>query len=166
MDQHRMKYVTDLKAWELPRLQDLEDRLVEELIAEVPPGFDRSRLGEKLYNRFLRRLRELAQTVVNETIEYWLKGLADGNDGAFPELCLEFPYLERGEEMDALTVVYSVDNEGGTRTELVRTTLSEALMRCMEQEPGPGDMRVRAGIVAAELRALAERIEGSTPARS
>ena len=166
MDQHRMKYVTDLKTWELPRLQDLEDRLVEELIAEVPPGFDRSRLGEKLYNRFLQRLRELAQTVVNETIEYWLKGLADGNDGAFPELSLEFPYLERGEEMDVLTVVYSVDNEGGTRTELVRTTLSEALMRCMEQEPAPGDMRVRAGIVAAELRALAERIEGSAPARS
>jgi len=156
------KYVTDLKAWELPRLADLEDDLVDQLLAELPPGFDRERLGEDLYERFMARLRELAQTVVNETIEYWLKGLVDGNNGRHPELCVEVPYLERGEEVDALTVAYAVDNENGTRSELLRTTLSAVLFRCMQQR-GPTNRDRRARVVAAELRSLAARIEGAVP---
>lgn len=167
MGRERGGYVTDLKGWELPRLQDLEDKLVEELVAEAPSGFDRKGLGEELYDRFLHRLRELAQTVINETIEYWLKGLADGNGGAFPEFCVAFPYLERADAVDALTVVYSVDNENGTRTELVRTTLADAVMRYVEHDSAaPDDMRHRARVFAAELRALAARIEGASPARS
>ncbi len=166
MDPGRVKYVTDLKSWQLPRLEDLEDSLVEQLRAQAPPGIDREGLGEALYNRFLLRLRELAQTAVNEAIEYWLKGLADGNDGEYPELCVEFPYIERGEEVDALTVAYAVDNEDGTRVELLRTTLTQALVRCLEGEPAPAGLRSRARIVAAELRALAQRIEGSAAARA
>jgi len=53
---------------------------------------------------FLNRLRELAVTTVNETIEYWLKGLIDGNNGQFPEVSFEFPYLERNDNTEALTV--------------------------------------------------------------
>jgi hypothetical protein len=164
MEPGRVKYVTDLKAWQLPRLEDLEDSLIDELRAQAPPGFDREGLGEALHDRFLMRLRELAQTAVNETIEYWLKGLVDGNDGKYPELCVEFPFIERGEEVDALTLAYAVDNEDGTRMELLRTTLTQALVRCMEGKPAPAGLQTRARIVAAELRALAERIEGSAAA--
>jgi hypothetical protein len=76
--------------------------------------------------------------MVNETIEYWLRGLADGNDGRFPELSVEFPYLERDEEVDALTVAYVIANEDGTRTELLRTTLGQVLERALGEEESPG----------------------------
>lgn len=112
------QYVTALKEWELPRLNDLEDKLLDDLVAKAPARYlNRERLGEELYGWFLDRLRELVQPAVNETIEYWLKGLADGNDGDSPQLCIEFPFLQRLENVEALTVAYCVDNQDGTRTE-------------------------------------------------
>lgn len=154
------KYVGDLKTWELPRLDDLESKMVEELAIEARAIYgDRVRFGEELYRRLRDRLRELAATAVNEVIEYWLKGLADGNDGQFPELCVEFPYLEREENADALALAYCVDNDDGTRTELNRTTLEAALTRLLEN-PRAALPVERTKVVAAELRALAARLEG------
>ena len=154
------KYVGDLKTWELPRLDDLESKMVEELAIEARAIYgDRVRFGEELYRGLRDRLRELAATAVNEVIEYWLKGLADGNDGQFPELCVEFPYLEREENADALTLAYCVDNDDGTRTELNRTTLEAALTRLLENPRAALPME-RTKVVAAELRALAARLEG------
>jgi hypothetical protein len=98
MPQTRVTYVKDLKGWELPRSEDLQDQLLEELIAKARiPYFDRDSLGDEFQHRLVDGLRELTQSMVNETIEYWLRGLADGHDGRFPELSVEFPYLERDE---------------------------------------------------------------------
>jgi hypothetical protein len=161
MQQQQGKYVRDLKAWELPRLDDLEEKVVEELAVKARAIYvDRDGFSEELYTLLLDRLRELAGTAVNEIIEYWLKGLVDGNDGQFPEFCVEFPYLERNENADALTVAYCVDNEDGTRTELNRTTLERALMRLLERETAPDQAKRRVKVVACELRALAEKLEG------
>lgn len=166
MRQTRATYVKDLKEWELPRSEDLEDRLVDELIARARiPYFDRERLGDQLHGVLAGDLRELAQSVVNETIEYWLKGLADGNDGRFPEFSVEFPYLEREENVDALTVAYVVANEDGTRTELLRTTLTQVFERCFETQNSSADRRFRARVIAAELRALAATVDDAEPAR-
>lgn len=102
MQPHQGKSVRDLKAWELPRLDDLEGAMVEELAIEARAIYgDRVRFGDDLYRKLRDRLRELVETAVNEVIEYWLKGLADGNDGRFPELNVEFPYLERDENTNA-----------------------------------------------------------------
>ena len=35
MERHQGKYVRDLKAWELPRLDDLEDKVLDELADEA-----------------------------------------------------------------------------------------------------------------------------------
>jgi len=159
MQAHQGKYVRDLKAWELPRLDDLESEMVEALAIEARAIYgDRVRFGDELYRKLRERLRELTETAVNEVIEYWLKGLADGNDGRFPELCVEFPYLERDENTDALTLAYCVDNEDGTRTELNRTTLEAALLR-LADHPSVRLPAERAQVVAAELRSLAARLE-------
>lgn len=160
MQPQRNRYVRDLVAWQLPRLEDLEDRIVEELATEAR-GILVKRAGfeEELYSLLLNRLRELAGTAVNETIEYWLKGLADGNDGQFPECSVEFPYLERNENTNSLTLAYCVDNEDGTRTELNRVTLERALMRAVEAQSAPGDATARLKVVACELRVLAARLE-------
>lgn len=160
MDKGHGKYITDPNEWELPRLDDLALEVADELMAKAPPGSDPMQFGDDLLDYLLPRLRALAQITINETIEYWMKGLADGQDGEHPEFCVEFPYLERGEEVDALTMVYAVDNDDGTRSELLRTTLAAALVRCLEKDP-PGEIPRRARVVAAELRALAERIDGS-----
>jgi hypothetical protein len=111
------RYVTDLGSWDLLRTEALEGRLLDELITKTRGKVLRPDvLGEELYSVFFDRLREIAGIVVNETIEYWLKGLTDGNDGAYPELCVEFPYLQHNESVDALTMDYCVDNQDGTRT--------------------------------------------------
>lgn len=159
---HR-QYVTALKEWELPRLNDLEDKLLDDLVAKAPARYlNRERLGEELYGWFLDRLRELVQPAVNETIEYWLRGLADGNNGDSPELCIEFPYLQRAENVEALTVAYCIDNQDGTRTEILRVTLQEALEHALDAEDtitSDASRRTKTKVIAAELRALADRIE-------
>jgi len=83
------RYVTDLRGWELPRADELELQLLDELIKKtrgkaLTPGV----LGEELYSVFIDRLRVIAGASVNEAIEYWLKGLGNGSH---PELCAEFP---------------------------------------------------------------------------
>jgi hypothetical protein len=162
MEQHQGKYVRDLKAWELPRLDDLEDKVVDELADRARAIYlDRDRFGEEFHTLFIDRLRELVGTAVGETIEYWVKGLVDGNDGRFPEFCVEFPYLERNENIDALTVAYCVDNEDGTRTELNRATLERSLMRLLENEATTELVKRRIKVVACELRALAQRLEAA-----
>jgi hypothetical protein len=161
MERHQGKYVRDLKAWELPRLDDLEDKVLDEL-ADKARGiyFDRDRFGEEFHAVFMDRLRDLVGTAVGETIEYWVKGLVDGNNGRFPELCVEFPYLERNENIDALTVAYCVDNEDGTRTELTRATLERSLMRMLEDE-ATTELVSRIKVVACELKALAQKLEAA-----
>ena len=59
MKQQRRKYVEDLKAWDLPRLQELELQLVEELAGKARAMyFDRDLFEEEFFPVFLDRLRE------------------------------------------------------------------------------------------------------------
>jgi hypothetical protein len=151
------KYVQDLKAWDLPRLEDLEERVEAEFAGRARVIFlERGEPEGQLHRLFLDRLREMAGVAVNETIEYWVKGLADGNNGQCPELCVELPYLERGENTEALTLAYRVDNEDGTRAELNRVTLQRVMERLLDGEVGTSS---QLRVVAAELRALAEKVE-------
>jgi len=160
------KYVHDLRLWELPRLEEVENKLVDDLAREARVLLaKRGGSREKIYALCVDRFRELAATAVNEVIEYWLKGLVDGNDGEFPEVCVEFPYLERDENTEALTVAYCVDNEDGTRTELNRATLEAVLMRLLENQVTPEQTTRRAKVVVSELRTLAAKIEGSLAQR-
>ena len=119
---------------------------------------DGERSGGQLHSLFLDRLREIAGTAVNEILEYWLKGLVDGCNGQFPELCVELPYLERREGTDPLTLVYCVDNEDGSRTELNRVTLTSVLERILDDVVSPADP-ARLKVVASEFRALARMLE-------
>ncbi len=150
----------NLPDWELPHLDDLEWTLVESLAAQVRlKGTGSESLEDALHELLHERLLQLVERAVNETIEYWLKGLGDGNDGRWPELCVEIPYLEHGDATEPLTLAYRVENADGTRTELNRTTLGAVLSRILE-EPSPSAPqtdRVRA--LAAELRQLAQRLE-------
>jgi hypothetical protein len=155
MEMPAAKYVQDLKAWDLPRLEDLEER-VEAEFARSARAIFRGRAEDELHRLFLDRLREMAGVAANEIIEYWVKGLADGNNGRCPELCVELPYLERGENVDALTLAYRVDNEDGTRTELNRVSLEGVMERLLEGEVGTSSQW---RVIAAELRALAEKVE-------
>lgn len=152
------QYVQDLKTWELPRLEDLEDQLTEEFAAKARVVFlDEDRSGEQLRTVFLDRLREMAGTAVNEILEYWLKGFVDGCNGRFPELCVELPYLERSEG-EPLTLAYCVDNEDGSRTELLRVTLERVLERILDDRDSRPDP-ARLETVARQLRMLARTLE-------
>lgn len=155
----RRQYVQDLKTWDLPRLEDLEERLIEEFAAKARVVFlDGERSGGQLRALFLDRLRELAGAAVNEILEYWLKGLTDGCNGRFPELCVELPFLERREGSDPLVLAYCVDNEDGSRTELNRVTLGSVLERILDEgDSGADPARLR--LVARHLRALAGTLE-------
>lgn len=152
-------YVRDLKTWDLPRLEDLEERLIDEFAAKARVVFlDSERSGGQLQALFLERLRELAGTAVNEIFEYWLKGLVDGCNGQFPELCVELPFLERPEGSDPLTLAYCVDSGGGSRTELNRVSLAAVLERILD-DPGSAVDPARLRLVASNLRALARTLE-------
>ncbi len=145
MEERPSKYVRNLKAWSLPRVEDLEYQLVDDLAAKARAlYFDRGLFAEEFYPVFVDRLREIAATISNTVIDYWAKGYADGNDGQCPELCVEFPYLQQNEEVDPLTVVYRVDNEDKTRTELNRVTLDAVLLQLLESG-SPARMRQRPG---------------------
>jgi hypothetical protein len=160
MNTPRRNYVLNLSAWELPRLADLEWTLVEKLTEAVRVrrlGTDT--LEDAIHKVLHDSLTELAESVVNETIEYWLKGLGDGNDGRWPELCVELPYLEKCETTEPLTLSYRVDNTDGTRTELNRTTLNAVISRVLEDSDPPASITGRARIVAFALRRLADNLE-------
>ncbi|HZT04527.1 MAG TPA: hypothetical protein VFA39_19925 [Steroidobacteraceae bacterium] len=160
MTGERGQYVLNLPDWDLPRLDDLEWPLVERLAETVRVRrLGDGSLEDVLYDVVHSSLVQLVETAVNETIEYWLKGLGDGNNGRWPELCVELPYLERRETTEPLTLAYRVDNTDGTRTELSRTTLDSVITRLLEDSDPPGSIAGRARIVAFALRQLAERLE-------
>lgn len=160
MNTPRRNYVLNLPDWELPRLGDLEWPLVERLAdAARVRRLGSESLEDAIYEVVHGSLTQLAETAVNETIEYWLRGLGDGNDGRWPELCVEFPYLERRETAEPLTLVYHVDNADGSRTQLNRTSLDDVVARVLEDAVPPASITGRARIVALALRRLADRLE-------
>lgn len=154
------RYVLNLPDWELPRLDDLEWALVERLAeAAQKTRFHPELLKDSLHDILHCRITKLAESTVNEAIEYWLKGLGDGNNGRWPELCVALPFLERRETTEPLTLAYCVDNADDTRTELNRTTLEAVVSRLFEEADPPASVAGRAKIVAFALRQLAERLE-------
>lgn len=166
MNAERRPYVLNLPEWELPRLDDLEFTLVEELAAKARwIGLGSGSLKDRFSDVLHDRLRPLVESAVNETIEYWLQGLGDGNNGRWPELCVELPYLEHGEITDPVTLTYCVDNGDETRTELNRTTLEGVLSRYLEAVDLPARVPGRARVVAAELRELAQKLEALSETR-
>jgi hypothetical protein len=153
------RYVDDLRSWDLPRLEDLEDQVTREFASRARVVFPNSAesSGGPLHELFLDRLRELARTAVNETLEYWLRGLANGFNGQFPEVCIELPFLERGESADPLTLTYCVDNEDGSRVELNRVTLGQVIGRILDDVSPAQPARLE--LVADGLRALVRVVE-------
>lgn len=157
--QHRP--VTDLKEWELPQLDAIEDQLLEELANRkivVPLAVV---FGERVHELIFDRVRELAETAVNETILYWLMGLANGSDGDWdhPDICVEFPFLLTAENVEPLTMTYSVTSQDETRSELNRIDLNKALMLSLESTAIIDSAKARAKVVADSLRGVADRLE-------
>src|SRR6185312_7294504 len=76
-----------------PRMGTAEDgrpriALVEGLAASARAKRIGSESLEDVFSELLhKRLLKLVESAVNETVEYWLKGLGDGNNGRWPELC-------------------------------------------------------------------------------
>jgi hypothetical protein len=164
MKSEERKSVIDLKEWELPLLETLEDDLVKELAGKkLVVYLDEDALGEQLQKQLFDRVRELAAVAVNETITYWLQGLAAGAD--VPELCIEFPYLQGDENAPPLTAAYSVSGEDESRTELHRIDLGAALLLHWGDEPRSLTQQRRAKVMGAALRELAGRIEATSPDR-
>lgn len=154
----RRNYVDDLRTWDLPRLEALESRLTEEFEPKAQViFFDRDKEGTLIQRAFLQRIRELAAVAVNETLEYWLRGLTDGLDGRHPAFNVELPYLERGEDVDPLTLAYCVDNSDGTRTELLRVSLETILERVQNERTEVSTLRLRS--LSRALRALASSLD-------
>jgi hypothetical protein len=155
------KPITDLKGWELPQLDAIQDQLIEELANRKIVVSLSTVLGERIHELIFDRVRELAETAINETILYWLMGLADGSDNSydFPEMCVEFPYLHTTEGVDPLTVTYSVNSQDDTRTELNRIDLNKALMLPLEGDGMSAGIEARAKVVAERLKQLAVRLE-------
>jgi len=160
MNAERRPYVLNLPEWELPRSDDLAFALVEELAAISRRTRVTSESLEDAFSELLhKRLLKLVESAVNETLEYWLKGLGDGNNGRWPELCVELPYLEHRELTEPLTLAYCVDNGDDTRTELNRTSLGAVMARFLDDPDPPARFRGRAKVVADELRQLAQKLE-------
>ena len=154
------RYVLNLPEWDLPRLDDLEWKLVERLAENVRVRRLRAESLEGVFHDVLHdSLLELVESAVNEILEYWLKGLGDGSNGRWPELCVEFPYLEQSEDTEPLTVTYCVDNGDGIRTELNRTTLGAVVSRFVDDCRPLTELPSRAKMVAFALHQLAETLE-------
>ncbi|MBS0377226.1 MAG: hypothetical protein JSS29_01970 [Proteobacteria bacterium] len=147
----------DLRTWDLPRLEDLEYRLTEEFEPRAQVVFFDRKEGTLIRREFLQRLRELAGVAVNETLEYWLRGLTDGLNGRYPDLNVELPYLELGEEVDPLTLAYCVDNADGSRTELLRVSLKAIVERATGGRTDVSGLRLRRLSIA--LGALARSVD-------
>src|ERR1700722_12271984 len=128
------KPITDLIDWELPQLDAIEDQLIEELANRKIVVSLSAVFGERVHDLIFGRVRELAETAINETILYWCMGLANGSDGDcdYPEMCVEFPFLLSTENLEPLTITYNVASQDETRTELNRIDLNKALMLLLE----------------------------------
>lgn len=160
MSGNKGKPIRDLFAWELPKADILQAKLVAELAAhKLAIYLDEETLGERLYGVLFKRIREIAHTTVNETITYWLENAVGGGID-YPEMGVEFPYLQDDDvDVDPLTVSYFVESENGTRTEIKRIDLRDALMQSfgLHRPQAPAPSRVKS--VAAQLRELAESLE-------
>lgn len=88
----RRHYVLNLPEWDLPRLEDLEWKLIERLTEAARVRRLRAESLEDVFHDVLHdSLVELVEAAVNETLEYWLKGLGDGNDGPWPSSAWSSP---------------------------------------------------------------------------
>lgn len=153
--------ITKLKDWELPQLDAVEDQLLEELANRKIVVSLSAVFGERVHELIFDRVRELAETAINEAILYWCMGLANGSDGDcdHPEICVELPFLLATEDVEPLTITYSVTSQDETRTELNRIDLNRALMLPFECDAISVETKARAKAVAGDLRVLAERLE-------
>ena len=96
MNASRRHYVLNLPEWELPRLDDLEWKLAERLAESVRIRRLRAESLEGTFHEILHdSLVELVESAVNETLEYWLKGLGDGGNGLCPSSAWNFPISSR-----------------------------------------------------------------------
>jgi hypothetical protein len=158
MNAPRRHLLLNLPEWDLPRLESLEWKLVERLAESARVRRLRAESLEDVFYEVIHdSLTELVERAVNETLEYWLQGLGDGNNGRWPELCVQLPYLEQGEDTQPLALAYSVDNGGGARIELNRTTLDAVVSRFLDDAGAQLPNRVR--MVALALRQLAEKLD-------
>jgi len=104
MKKPKNQYVVNLEDWSLPQTEDLEHDLIHALIAKIcKASLGIGQLGpgrlseqiekreEQLYELLHSGIRKLAEALMNETVDIWLKGLGDGYEGKYPQFCVEFP---------------------------------------------------------------------------
>lgn len=152
------RIVGDLADWELPSLERRLNDLVKVLQRrKLRIELDSDTLGAQLYAQLYDEVRELGATAANEAILGWLQGLADG----CPELCAQFPFLTDDKEAKPLTVLYTVGARDGSRTQINRIDLAQALEEAAASDQA---QRGRVRALAACLRLLADRLEGTLPA--
>ena len=72
---------------------------------------------------------------------------------------MELPYLEQGEDTEPLTLIYSVENGDGSRTEVSRMNLDAVMSRFLDDSRAPAHLPTRARMVAFALRQLAEKLD-------
>jgi hypothetical protein len=150
--------VGDLADWGLPALDGRMESLVQEIQKKkLTLTLDEDTLGEQLYAQLFDRVRKLGATAANEAITGWLEGVADG----CPELCVEFPFVRGDASAAPLTVAYSVGARDGSRAELNRVDLEEALMEAIAVGDAGPVRTDRAVSIGLRLRNLAERLENS-----
>jgi hypothetical protein len=122
-------------------------------------ALDPDSLGEQVYSQLWDHVRELGATAANEAVAGWMQGAADGR----PDLCVTFAHLEGDLKAAPLTIVYSVGALDGSRMELRRHDLEEALLddvrfdNCSNAELKR--RRRRAATMADHLRMLADKID-------
>lgn len=150
------RIVGDLTDWELPSLEGKLDNLVEVLQQrKIRIELDADTLGEQLYAQLYDEVRAVGASAANEAITGWLEGLADG----CPELCTQFPFLTGDKEAKPLTVLYTVGASDGSRAEINRIDLAQAL----EGAAASGQVqKARVRALAARLRLLADQLDGCT----
>jgi hypothetical protein len=154
------RIVGDLADWELPSLERRLDNLIEVLQQrKIRIELDADTLGEQLYAQLYDEVRAVGAAAANEAITGWLQSLADG----CPELCTQFPFLTGDKEAKPLTVLYTVGARDGSRAEINRIDLAQALEEAAESDQVQ-KTRVRA--LAARLRVLADELDGCTANRA
>lgn len=148
------RIVGDLADWELPSLDCKLNDLIELLQRKkLRIELDADSLGEQLYDQFYDEVRAAGATAANEAIMGWLQGLADG----CPELCIQFPYLRGDKETKPLTLLYTVGANDGSRAEVNRIDLEQALEEAAASDEAQSS---RLRTLAARLRLLVDRLDG------
>jgi hypothetical protein len=159
MSVKKSKHIHNLFSRELPKADSVQARLATELAPQkLTIYLDEGTLGGQLYRILFKRIREIAHTTVNETIMYWLENAVGGGID-YPELGVEFPYLQGNDTIDPFIVWYFVRSENGTRAEIKRVELREALMLSFGLHRLEAPLPSRVKSVATQLRVLAESLE-------